>query len=131
MSIGVTPPEGEAYIASKIYVNSDLELMLITAIAGWDGTDAGLASVAWADLTERAATFSYARSTLASWTTGSNSTHPQVVFTPSGGAWTDIIGAVIKPVASNDILHIQVDDARPVNVPDGTPYRVDISQIIA
>ena len=127
--VGFSPDEGETVRAQQILQNvvtdrgTDLDLIIITA-----PVPPFLETVVVGDLTELTG-FGYARVQLvdATWSdSGGNVwTYPEQIFTPAGGAWTNIRGyAILTRGTTPRILVIEDDPNQPVTVPDGQQYRI-------
>ena len=104
--IGITPDEGETYIAEKIYVNSQLKIGL------WVGTWNNIETVEYADataeFTKLLSLSGLEEQILANWTIGqSGATHPKISFTAGSGVTNQEINGWYIASLDNRLVHVQ------------------------
>lgn len=124
---GITPNEGQSYIAEAVYQQLGLDLAL-----GLFTNNGGLSvSSTWASITQPTGG-GYAEKLLDAGTfavaAGGVTTYPQQTWTASGGAMSPAIyGYYVRTVeATPRLLHFEFN-ASPRSVADGDSYKVDLS----
>lgn len=124
---GITPNEGENYVAGKVYVNGNLRIGL------WKGSWTVQETVNYAQADSvftKIATSGYTEVTLNSWSISSDTaTHPDVVFTAGAGTNETINGYYIA-TEDNRLLHVE-RATNPLTRTEGQKYRVVLSNVVA
>jgi len=124
---GVTPNEGENYVAGKVYINGNLKVGLWKG--SWNLQETVVYTQADAVFT-KIVSDGFAEVLLSSWSIVNDiATHPDVVFTAGVGVSETINGYYIV-TEDNRLLHIERAPA-PLVRTEGQGYRVVLSNVVA
>lgn len=124
---GITPNEGETYVAGKVYVNGNLRVGLWTGT--WNLQENVIYIQGNSQFTKITAD-GYAEVTLNNWTISDDTaTHPDVLFTAGAGVTVYVSGYYIA-TEDNRLLHIE-RGPEVLERSEGQSYRVILSNVVA
>lgn len=125
---GITPDQGETYIAEKLYVNGELKMGLWKGT--WDNDEDVVYSEATARFTKITAS-GYEEQVLNNWyVADSGATHPKIYFTAGPGITNQEINGWYLASLDNRLVHVQKRETTSYRS-SGETFAVDPTTVVA